>query len=206
MCIVSTLNTNPTSSYHHGNLREALLINGLQLLESSQGVDFSMRELTRMIGVSPNAVYRHFANKEELLTALAIYGFEQLIEAQAHAIHNATHPKDGFLNSGKEYIYFAIKNPSLFRLMYSQFTVAQDDEKLKSMTNLFYTGMVYAAATAFDAPVDAAQSQTMARLAWGIVHGLSYLIIDGQFSHLSNGELDIMINNALKTAIGVSGN
>lgn len=206
MCIVSTSNTNSTSNYHHGNLREALLINGLQLLESSQGIDFSMRELTRMIGVSPNAVYRHFANKEELLTALAIYGFEQLIEAQAHAIHNATTPKDGFLNSGKEYIYFAIKNPSLFRLMYSQFTVAQDDEKLKSMTNLFYTGMVYAAATAFDAPVDAAQSQTMARLAWGIVHGLSYLIIDGQFSHLSNGELDIMIDNALKTAIGVSGN
>jgi AcrR family transcriptional regulator len=206
MCIVSTLNTNPTSTYHHGNLREALLINGLQLLESSQGVDFSMRELTRMIGVSPNAVYRHFANKEELLTALAIYGFEQLIEAQAHAIHNATHPKDGFLNSGKEYIYFAIKNPSLFRLMYSQFTVAQDDEKLKSMTNLFYTGMVYAAATAFDAPVDAAQSQTMARLAWGMVHGLSYLIIDGQFSHLNNEELDLMINNVLKTAIAVSGN
>jgi AcrR family transcriptional regulator len=203
---VSTLSTNPTSTYHHGNLREALLINGLQLLESSQGVDFSMRELTRMIGVSPNAVYRHFANKEELLTALAIYGFEQLIEAQAHAIHNATTPKDGFLNSGKEYIYFAIKNPSLFRLMYSQFTVAQDDEKLKSMTNLFYTGMVYAAATAFDAPVDAAQSQTMARLAWGMVHGLSYLIIDGQFSHLNNEELDLMINNVLKTAIAVSGN
>lgn len=205
MFIVSTSSINPTSSYHHGNLREALLINGLQLLESSQGVDFSMRELTRMIGVSPNAVYRHFANKEELLTALAIYGFEQLIEAQAHAIHNATHPKAGFLNSGKEYIYFAIKNPSLFRLMYSQFAVAQDDEKLKSMTDLFYTGMLYAAATAFQTSVDTEQSQTMARLAWGMVHGLSYLIIDGQFSHLSNDELNIMIDNVLETAIAVSG-
>ncbi|WP_442891957.1 TetR/AcrR family transcriptional regulator [Acinetobacter sp. 161(2023)] len=203
---MSTSNIDPTSKYHHGNLREALLINGLQLLESSQGIDFSMRELTRMIGVSPNAVYRHFANKEELLTALAIYGFEELIEAQAHAIHNATNPKAGFLNSGKEYIYFAIKNPSLFRLMYSQFAVAQDDEKLKSMTNLFYTGMLYAAATAFQTSVDTEQSQTMARLAWGMVHGLSYLIIDGQFSHLSKDELNIMIDNALKTAIAVLGN
>ncbi|MHC3124114.1 TetR/AcrR family transcriptional regulator [Acinetobacter sp. GN11] len=202
---MSTSSINPTSSYHHGNLREALLINGLQLLESSQGIDFSMRELTRMIGVSPNAVYRHFANKEELLTALAIYGFEELIEAQAHAIHNATNPKAGFLNSGKEYIYFAIKNPSLFRLMYSQFAVAQDDEKLKSMTGLFYTGMLYAAATAFQTSVDTEQSQTMARLAWGMVHGLSYLIIDGQFSHLSNDELNIMIDNVLETAIAVSG-
>lgn len=67
--------------------------------------------------------------------------------------------------------------------------------------------MVYAAATAFNAPVDAAKSQTMARLlAWGIVHGLSYLIIDGQFSHLSNHELDAMIDNSLKTAIGVPAN
>ncbi|MFW1774970.1 hypothetical protein [Acinetobacter seifertii] len=47
----------------------------------------------------------------------------------------------------------------------------------------------------------------MARLlAWGIVHGLSYLIIDGQFSHLSNHELDAMIDNSLKTAIGVPAN
>ena len=45
----------------------------------------------------------------------------------------------------------------------------------------------------------------MARLAWGMVHGLSYLIIDGQFSHLNNEELDLMINNVLKTAIAVSG-
>ncbi|MCG8283976.1 hypothetical protein MID07_04960 [Acinetobacter seifertii] len=74
------------------------------------------------------------------------------------------------------------------------------------MTNLFYTGMVYAAATEFNAPVDAAKSQTMARLAWGIVHGLSYLIIDGQFSHLSTHELDAMIDNSLKTAIGVPAN
>lgn len=109
------------------------------------------------------------------------------------------------LNSGKEYIYFAIKNPSLFRLMYSQFAVAQDDEKLKSMTDLFYTGMLYAAATAFQTSVDTEQSQTMARLAWGMVHGLSYLIIDGQFSHLSNDELNIMIDNVLETAIAVSG-
>jgi len=198
---VSTSSSIESSNYHHGNLREALIINGLKLLESSQGMNFSMRELTRMIGVTPNAVYRHFSNKEELLTGLAIYGFEQLLEAQAHAIHDATNSKDGFLNSGKEYIYFAIKNPSLFRLMYSQFTVTQDDEKLKSMTNLFYTGILYAAATALNATVDMPKSENMASLAWGLVHGLSYLIIDGQFKHLNNNDLQIMIDNVLKTAI-----
>lgn len=201
MYIVSTLNSNEASSYHHGNLREALLINGLKLLEATQGVDFSMRELTRMIGVSANAVYRHFLNKEELLTALAIYGFEQLLEAQARVINDARNPQEGFLNSGKEYIYFAIKNPSLFKLMYGRFTVKQDDEKLKNMTNLFYTGMSFSAAAAFNEEVNTHKIQTITTLAWGTVHGLSHLIIDGQFDHLTEDAIMTMIDDVINTAV-----
>lgn len=198
---MSTLNSNEASSYHHGNLREALLINGLKLLEATQGVDFSMRELTRMIGVSANAVYRHFLNKEELLTALAIYGFEQLLEAQARVINDARNPQEGFLNSGKEYIYFAIKNPSLFKLMYGRFTVKQDDEKLKNMTNLFYTGMSFSAAAAFNEEVNTHKIQTITTLAWGTVHGLSHLIIDGQFDHLTEDAIMTMIDDVINTAV-----
>ncbi|PTV44731.1 TetR/AcrR family transcriptional regulator [Acinetobacter oleivorans] len=197
---MSTSNMDEPSTYHHGNLREALLINGLKLLESTQGIDFSMRELTRIIGVTPNAVYRHFSNKEQLLTALAIYGFEQLLEAQAQVILKASNPKEAFLETGREYINFAIKNPSLFRLMYGRFAVNQEDEKLKSMADLFYTGLLYAGATAYNTTVQDPQAQTRATLSWGIVHGLSHLIIDGQFNHLNSKELDTMINDVLKMA------
>lgn len=200
MYMLSTSNTDEPSTYHHGNLREALLINGLKLLESTQGIDFSMRELTRIIGVTPNAVYRHFANKEQLLTALAIYGFEQLLEAQAQVILKASNPKDAFLETGREYINFAIKNPSLFRLMYGRFAVSQEDEKLKSMADLFYTGLLYAGATAYNTTAQDPQAQTRATLSWGIVHGLSHLIIDGQFNHLNSEELETMINDVLKMA------
>ncbi|WP_240617557.1 TetR/AcrR family transcriptional regulator [Acinetobacter oleivorans] len=198
--MLSTSNMDEPSTYHHGNLREALLINGLKLLESTQGIDFSMRELTRIIGVTPNAVYRHFSNKEQLLTALAIYGFEQLLEAQAQVILKASNPKEAFLETGREYINFAIKNPSLFRLMYGRFAVNQEDEKLKSMADLFYTGLLYAGATAYNTTVQDPQAQTRATLSWGIVHGLSHLIIDGQFNHLNSKELDTMINDVLKMA------
>jgi len=198
--MLSTSNMDEPSTYHHGNLREALLINGLKLLESTQGIDFSMRELTRIIGVTPNAVYRHFSNKEQLLTALAIYGFEQLLEAQAQVILKASNPKEAFLETGREYINFAIKNPSLFRLMYGRFAVNQEDEKLKSMADLFYTGLLYAGATAYNTTAQDSQAQTRATLSWGIVHGLSHLIIDGQFNHLNSKELDTMINDVLKMA------
>ena len=63
------------AAYHHGNLREAILEAGLAHLEKSADEALSLRELARQTGVAANAVYRHFASKEQLLAALAAEGF-----------------------------------------------------------------------------------------------------------------------------------
>lgn len=194
----TSTNTNNSQNYHHGNLREALLIDGLRLLESSEGANFSMRELTRMIGVSANAVYRHFKSKEELLVALAIQGFQSLLEQQALAIQNAKTAQEGFLNSGKTYIDFAIKNPSLFRLMYGRFAVNQNDESLNSLAQLAYTGILYSASTALNLDVNSQHAKTIATSSWGVVHGLSHLIIDGQFNAMSAQQLNEMIDTIIE--------
>lgn len=185
------------SSYHHGNLREALLSKGLELLESSVDTKFSMRELTRTIGVSANSVYRHFANKDELLTALAIQGFQKLLEAQALAIQNASNSEKGFISGGRQYIHFAVQNPMLFRLMYGRFVVSHDNETLKELASLAYIGMLYAAAQALKLNVDSQEAKTVATKAWSVVHGLSHLIIDGQFDHLSPEAKEKMIEDVL---------
>lgn len=205
MYMVSTLNKENTTglnpSYHHGNLREALISQGLILLESSQGAEFSMRELTRMIGVSANSVYRHFSNKEELLTALAIYGFEQLLSAQAYSIQSTPDSKDGFILSGQEYINFARKNPALFRLMYGRFAVTREDDSLKALANLAYTGMLYALANILQTSIEDSKAKNLAIKAWSVVHGLSHLLIDGQFDNLSKNECDEMIHQILNTYV-----
>lgn len=200
MYTVSTLkvkNIDSLSSYHHGNLREVLLSKGLELLESSIDASFSMRELTRKIGVSANSVYRHFASKEELLTALAIQGFQKLLEAQALAIQNASNSEKGFIKAGHQYIHFAVQNPMLFRLMYGRFVVSHDDENLKQLASLAYTGMLYAAAQALKLDVESREAKIVATKAWSVVHGLSHLIIDGQFDYLSSGENERMIEDVL---------
>lgn len=200
MYTVSTLkvqNIDTLSSYHHGNLREVLLNKGLELLESSPNASFSMRELTREIGVSANSVYRHFASKEELLTALAIQGFQKLLEAQALAIQNASNCEEGFITAGRQYIHFAVKNPMLFRLMYGRFVVSHDDANLKQFASLAYTGMLYAAAQALKFDVESREAKIVATKAWSVVHGLSHLIIDGQFDYLSSGEKEEMIEDVL---------
>lgn len=202
MFTVSTLNkkiVDSVSTYHHGNLRETLLTQGLILLESSQGTAFSMRELTRIIGVSANSVYRHFANKEELLIAMAIHGFEQLLTLQGQSIQQAQDAKQGFILSGKQYIYFAIKHPALFRLMYGRFAVSQTDENLKAMANLAYTGMLYAIANTLNVSVDDAKAKVLAVKSWSVVHGLSHLLVDGQFDDLSEIDRENMIDQVLAT-------
>lgn len=209
MCTVSTLkveNIDPLSSYHHGNLREALLSKGLELLESSMDAKFSMRELTRTIGVSANSVYRHFANKEELLTALAIQGFQKLLEAQALAIQNASNSEKGFITAGRQYIHFAVQNPMLFRLMYGRFVVSHDDETLKQLANLAYVGMLYAAAQALKLDVESREAKMVATKAWSVVHGLSHLLIDGQFDYLSSGENERMIEDVLNSLYSYKSN
>ena len=200
MYTVSTLkvkNIDSLSFYHHGNLREVLLSKGLELLESSIDASFSMRELTRKIGVSANSVYRHFASKEELLTALAIQGFQKLLEAQALAIQKASNSEKGFITAGHQYIHFAVQNPMLFRLMYGRFVVSHDDENLKQLASLAYTGMLYAAAQALKLDVESREAKIVATKAWSVVHGLSHLIIDGQFDYLSSGENERMIEDVL---------
>ncbi len=75
----------PTERYHHGDLRRALVEEALLLLAESGDGGFSLRELARRVGVTANASYRHFANKDALLQALASEGFRRLRAAQREA-------------------------------------------------------------------------------------------------------------------------
>ena len=105
MCAVST-----SRPYHHGDLPAALLEAALGLLEDDQA--FSLRAVARRAGVSPTAPYRHYADKEALLAALATDGFAQLaghLEAAAELTDMAV-----------AYVAFALAHPGLFRLMYGR--------------------------------------------------------------------------------------
>ena len=85
----------------------------------------------------------------------------------------------------------------LFRLMYGRFVVSHDDENLKQLASLAYTGMLYAAAQALKLDVESREAKIVATKAWSVVHGLSHLIIDGQFDYLSSGENERMIEDVL---------
>src|SRR3954469_20412121 len=81
--------TTAARPYHHGNLREALLRAGEQALEAGGAQNLSLRELGREGGGRPAAPRRHFADKQALLDALALSGFEQLGAILAAAVGGA---------------------------------------------------------------------------------------------------------------------
>ncbi len=109
----------PARPYHHGNLREALLQAAETALENGGAQKISLRGLSRLIGVSHTSPRRHFADKQALLDALAVRGFERFDETLA----GATRPrgkdfKARLTGMARAYIRFALTHPALLELMF----------------------------------------------------------------------------------------
>lgn len=107
-------------SYHHGDLREALLSRAVDVL-GSEGVDgLSLRGLARDLDVSHAAPARHFRDKQELLDAVAGRGFDQLNAALADVVSAERSARARFHGLGVAYVDFAVRYPALLETMYSR--------------------------------------------------------------------------------------
>lgn len=162
------------TSYHHGDLRAALLSAARALLDEGGVPAVSLREVARRAGVTPAACYRHFADKEALLTALAVQGFDEFAQALRSACEGATEP---FAEMGIAYVAFAVQRPGMFRLMFGPAVAdrSRSPELMASIagaTRLFERGVKSSRHVAAEDPVGALR-------AWATVHGLATLAIDG---------------------------
>ena len=165
-------------TYHHGDLRRALIEAGLDLLEQRDADALSLREVARAVGVSATAVYRHFPDKDALLDALSAEGFERLAAAQHAAAEAAGGGEAGFAATGMAYVRFALANPALFRLAFRA-TSARNilDAPPEHIPDAIAFLRANAQAAAEKADAD---PRVVAIRAWALVHGLAVLILDGQ--------------------------
>jgi AcrR family transcriptional regulator len=106
-------------SYHHGNLRAELLQTAIEQLRSGDADDLSLRALARSIGVSQTAPYRHFADKGELIAAMATQGYLDLLQVLEEAGKPAGDcPREQLVAFAHAYVDYAATNPQLFKLMF----------------------------------------------------------------------------------------
>jgi AcrR family transcriptional regulator len=106
-------------SYHHGNLKEALVRAALELIAQKGPAGFTFAEAARWAGVSPAAPYRHFRDRDELLADVARRGFEQFEIALSRAWDDGRpDPFTAFDRVGKAYLQFAKDQPAYYSAMF----------------------------------------------------------------------------------------
>jgi AcrR family transcriptional regulator len=172
----------PRRPYHHGNLRRALLDEALATI-GAEGVDgLTLREIGARLGVSRTALYRHFADKRALLTAVATEGFRTLRQQLVTAWEDGGRGRAGFQAMGVAYIGFTVANPSHYRVMFGSFVGTDDQEpELAVEAGGAFQALVDAlAALQQDGLVRGDDIVLMARFVWSVVHGVAMLVIDGQ--------------------------
>ena len=104
--------------YHHGDLRRAIVKAALEILQETQSLEFSLRELARRAGVSHNAPYKHFADKRELLAAVSAAGFETLTKHMEREIAGLDNARERLFAMLRAYIDHGVENPALYSLMF----------------------------------------------------------------------------------------
>ena len=178
-----TLSTPPKQrSYHHGDLRQALVRSALEILSEAGVGGLTLRAAARRARVSAMAPYRHFADKEALLAAVAEYGFRELAARLTAATAMAADPRAGLAALGVAYVLFACDQPSLFKLMFGPTIEKKSghpvlDEAGSACFNALRQAVE--AAKFFEGDSDGGD---VSLACWSLVHGLSALIVDGRLA------------------------
>jgi AcrR family transcriptional regulator len=173
------------STYHHGDLRAAVLSAAGKLIEKEGLAGLSIREAARRAGVSHNAPYRHFPDRDALLAALATEGFSELEKFLEGRTGRAM---------GEAYVRFALVHPQRFRLMFGGQLDLDRYPELHAQA-----GATHARLTAAFAGLGA-EAKFAAAAAWSLVHGLAHLILDG---HLEESDDFVRrVIGAIRVAVG----
>ena len=181
--------------YHHGNLREELLERAEEIVRTSGVAALSLRELAREAGVSHGAPRRHFADRQALLDALALRGFERLERELTAAAKGRASFETRMVRTARAYVVFATRDAALLELMFAGKHRDAD-------------GLVHQAADRAFAPVAAlvAEGQAAGHLVgtdpaqpglvfWATLQGLASLVNGGM---LDGADVDAVVTDTMR--------
>jgi AcrR family transcriptional regulator len=172
-----------TRAYHHGDLKNALVVAALELIATKGARALSLREVARATGVSHASTYRHFPNKESVLATIAEQGFRELTQQMRDAaLQSPSGPLQSLHRVGLAYVAFGVAHPHHLQIMFGDLITS----------HAAYPGLLEASSAAFEvlaSSVRAGQQAGVVRgsdarlvslAAWSQVHGLALLIVSGQ--------------------------
>ena len=196
---VSSVNMATSKAYHHGDLRSALVRAALELLEEAGEADLSLRAVARRAGVSPAAPYRHYADREALVSAVAAVGYRELAQRLA-AAHPAPATPDQLASVAVAYVQFALERPALFRIMFGEPCDRDSDERVAATAAVSQYLRAIVART-----FPAGDADALATAVWALVHGLAFLHLDGKLDAADEQVVADRVSAAIHALLAAAG-
>jgi len=174
----------PSDTYHHGNLKEALITAGLDILSEKGMEGLSLRKVARMVGVSHTAPYNHFSDKQGLLAAISTAGHEHLHQLLLDTFEKSKIQSSNIISDiAWAYLQFGLANPAKFKLMFSG---ALEEERAhpefvaisQKTIGLFEEIIVFCQSKG---QLPEGRVEDLAIKLWSLVHGFTYLMLENQF-------------------------
>ncbi|MCW2795877.1 TetR/AcrR family transcriptional regulator [Nocardioides sp.] len=193
-----------STPYHHGNLRAALVDAGLELARAKGPDGVVLREVARQVGVSHNAAYRHFADRDDLLLEIADRGMAELsgamqarVDALPDELDAVTRARLRLHEVGRAYVEFALAEPGLFTAAFSCFSEnAAGREPGSGPYEMLNAALDELVAVGYLA---AARRPGAEVTCWAAVHGFSLLHLEGPMRVVDPADRDAALTGLLDT-------
>ncbi|MCX6622357.1 MAG: TetR/AcrR family transcriptional regulator [Acidobacteria bacterium] len=177
--------------YHHANLKDTLLDAAIALIAEVGPNAFTLREVARRAGVSHNAPYRHFRDREDLLGAVAAQGFHRLTASLEGAMGQGATAVERLRLAGHGYMQFALEWPQHIQVMFDlPHSAATPVEYIAAGERAFQTLLDAVIAVQGEGALPPGDPHPYAVVAWSSVHGLAKLAIAQRLPFTSAQALD----------------
>jgi AcrR family transcriptional regulator len=188
----------PHDTYHHGDLRAACLRAARELLEEDGSAALSLRAVARRAGVSATAPYRHYADRDALVSAVAAEGYRDLAQHLAEA-HPAPSTPDELAAVAVAYVQFALEHPALFRAMFAEPCDPTSEERVAATAAIseYVRSIVRATFPGVDA-------DALSTTVWALVHGLAFLHLDGKLDSSTPEVVAAQVQSAVHALFNAS--
>jgi AcrR family transcriptional regulator len=172
--------TTKTAAYHHGDLRRALVLAALDLLERDGPAALTLRRLARAVGVSAMAPYHHFPSRADLLVAVAAEGFRRLQQHKIDALGETPDARAALVAGAVSHVRFVLAHPHLYRLMKGPDLADRAAHPDLQAAAAAPAASLFRLIGRLPFPGGHEDTVSRARTLWALVHGIGILALDGQ--------------------------